>query len=103
MSLTRRELLNRSLHLTVLGAGIASLAACKKDAPALKCDDTMGLAPAEIEQRKALGYSDVSPDPAKICTNCQQYVPGTGCGGCKVLKGTVHPNGYCKSWAAKAT
>jgi hypothetical protein len=103
MSLTRRDLLHRTLHLTVLGAGASALAACTKDKPAaFKCDDTTGLAPAEIEARKALGYVDASPEPAKLCTNCQHYVAAATCGGCKVLKGTVHPNGYCKSWAAKA-
>lgn len=103
MSITRRELLTRTVHLTVLGSAASAFIACKDNKPAgFKCDDTTGLAPAEIEARKALGYVDASPEPAKLCTNCQQYVPGTQCGTCKVLKGGVHPNGYCKSWAAKA-
>ncbi|MFO0667247.1 MAG: high-potential iron-sulfur protein [Polyangiaceae bacterium] len=55
--------------------------------------------------RKTLDYSDASADPAKTCANCQLYKPAAPdqCGSCTLLKGTIHPKGFCKSWAAKTT
>lgn len=47
-----------------------------------------------------------SPYPDKICANCQLYVPAESpdqCGGCQLIKGPIHPNGYCTSWVQKAT
>lgn len=107
--ISRRDILRKSLALGALAAGTAavgSLAACSKEQKEVKCDDTTGLAPADIETRKALAYVDKTPDPNKMCQNCSQFVAGptpVGCGTCKVLKGGAHPNGYCKSWAAKST
>jgi hypothetical protein len=102
--ITRRDILRKSLTLSAL-AGVAAFGvACKNEPKEIHCDDTTGMAPADIETRKALAYQDKTADPNKMCQNCQQYVaPASAgaCGTCKVLKGSVHPNGYCKSWAAK--
>ena len=93
--LTRRAALLGTTFL-VLGCG-------KQKKESLVCGDTSGLSPAEIELRGTLAYNDLSPEPAKQCTNCLQFEPprGSGCGGCKVLKGPIHPNGYCRSWVTK--
>jgi len=103
--ITRRDILRKSLTLSAL-AGVAAIGvACKNEPKEIKCDDTTGLAPGDIETRKALAYVDKTPDPNKMCQNCQQFVAPaspTQCGGCKVVKGTIHPLGYCKSWAAKS-
>lgn len=56
----------------------------------------------DLEVRTTLGYVDQTTDPAKPCVRCTQYVPATGgdhCGGCKIMKGPIHPNGYCKAFA----
>ncbi len=68
-----------------------------------KCDDTKGLKPDEIKQRKDLKYTDNSPNPKQNCANCALYVPPKGgpCGGCNLIKGPVSPEGWCTSWVAK--
>ncbi len=101
--LSRRELLARTV---VLGAAAAfGAAACSKNkAPALTCTDTSGMSPTDLQVRTTLAYVDVSVEPGKTCSNCQQFVapaaPGT-CGACKVLKGPINQSGYCKSFVAK--
>jgi hypothetical protein len=99
--LSRRDVLQRS---AALGALALSAAACGKKTPALSCSDTTGMAPADVQIRTTLAYTDYSTEPGKTCTGCQQFVapptPNT-CGTCKVLKGPVNPAGYCKSFVAK--
>lgn len=70
---------------------------------ALDCTDTTGLTETEIATRKSLAYVDQSPIPEKLCSNCQLFVPakGDGCGSCTVVKGPIHPAGYCNSWVQK--
>lgn len=103
-----RRFLIRSAGVTCVGmAGSVLLAACsKKDEKAkeLSCNDTGSLAPADAELRTNLKYVDRTADPSKVCSNCMQYVAAASpaqCGGCKLLKGTIHPNGYCLSWSAR--
>jgi hypothetical protein len=78
--------------------------ACKKAHAAFTCTDTSGLSFDETTARTTLAYADGAADPKRTCVRCTQWIPakedGT-CGGCKVLKGPVHPNGTCKSFAAK--
>jgi hypothetical protein len=92
------------------GAGaIAALgtAACGKEkARVLVCDDTTGLPPDAVALRTspAVAYGDVSTEPGKNCVGCQQFLAGPSaatCGTCKVLKGPVSPQGYCKLFVAK--
>ena len=104
---SRRHFLSR-LGLGALSIGaVAAVAACGKSegGGAVKCDDTTGLDDASKATRTALKYADTSPDPAKTCVKCQQYIVpegGAACGGCKLFKGTVAPNGNCTGFAAKA-
>jgi hypothetical protein len=56
--------------------------------------------------RQTLQYVEESPDPEKLCSNCQLYVApeeGAACGGCQIIKGPIAPGGYCTSWAQKVT
>jgi hypothetical protein len=102
--LTRRELLERSAAFGAVAALLVT--GCSKKAPALNCTDTTGLSATDSMVRTTLAYVDVSTEPGKSCSNCQQFVappaPGT-CGTCKVLKGPINPTGYCKSFVAKPT
>lgn len=84
------------------------LAACggkKKTASksTLSCKDTSGLTPAEKQMREQLAYVDKSPQAAKNCANCSffQSKGDNACGGCTLIKGPIHPQGYCNSWAEK--
>lgn len=109
--MTRRDMMKRSLLVlgATAGAG-AVLAGCGDDGDAgggsdLSCTDTSGLTEAEKQLRQQQEYTDSTPYPDKRCDNCQLYQApqeeGT-CGGCQVMKGPIHPAGYCKLWVAKS-
>jgi hypothetical protein len=98
--LSRRDSLKA---LVVLPAAIGG--ACSSG-PAMpeRCDDVSQLSEPEKMARSALQYVDRTPYPEKKCRNCVQYVPPameTQCGGCKIVKGPIHPEGYCTSWVKK--
>jgi len=82
----------------------ALLGACGgKDKPD-SCNDVTALSPSDKAVRDALKYVDASADPAKKCSDCLQYEPNAdkaSCGACKVVKGPIHPDGTCASWAKK--
>jgi hypothetical protein len=61
------------------------------------------LPASDAQMRTTLSYLDVSIETGKSCVGCQQFVPGPAgaCGTCKVLKGSINPAGYCKSFLAK--
>ncbi|MEX0822255.1 MAG: high-potential iron-sulfur protein [Rhodothermales bacterium] len=67
------------------------------------CMDTSGLTDAQIQQRESTNYVDESPNPDQLCSNCQLYTQpeaGAQCGGCQVVPGPIHPDGYCDLWVA---
>jgi hypothetical protein len=102
--LSRREILQRSAALGLLGVAGAALAACKSEPKALACTDTMSLSSADAQVRVSLQYVDNSVEPGKMCSLCQQFIPAAPdqCGTCKVVKGPINPKGYCKSFVAKS-
>ena len=72
------------------------------------CMDTTGLTEAELTTRQNAEYVDDSPFDDKLCNNCQFWLPDAPeiegpCGGCQVIKGPIHPAGYCNLWVAKAS
>jgi len=111
----RRDFLQRCLGLgiTVSAGGLMAIgcASQKKSTPAKKavsaaaanpCDNLTGVDPVDVEKRKALGYSSLSPIPDKQCDNCKLWVPikeGKECGGCLLFAGPVSPEGHCTYWA----
>lgn len=101
-SFSRREMLRHSVHLTVIGAAPVLLNGCKK--AEFSCNDTSGLAEEDTALREALEYVDKSPhEERKNCSTCSFYVAGdtNQCGRCTLVKGPIHPLGYCTSWASK--
>jgi len=98
--LGRRDVLKHSAALGVVA--VVGSAACSKP-KALSCVDTTALSSADAQTRMTLQYVDNSVEPGKKCTSCQQFVPAApdSCGTCKVVKGPINPNGYCKSFVAK--
>lgn len=106
---SRRDFIRTTFKLPVLMAGTGALmAACggkeEAAAPALTCTDTSALAPADAQLRTAQAYADKSPHPDKDCKTCNFFDAGApgACGGCKVIKGPIHPDGYCNLFAKKA-
>jgi hypothetical protein len=77
-------------------------AGCK--AAEFTCTDLAGVPAADAQTRTTLGYVDRATDQSKVCLKCVQYVEPTSegqCGGCKVLKGPIHPLGGCNAFSAK--
>jgi hypothetical protein len=100
----RRDLLRSALALPVVAAAGPLLQACGGGGDELTCTDTAGLDPAAVQMRTSLAYVDRSPHGAtKNCTNCNFYQAAAAgqCGGCTLIRGPIHPEGYCNSWAAK--
>jgi hypothetical protein len=99
--LSRRDVLQRGAALGVVT--VVGTAACKETPKPLSCVDTTSLAAADVQVRTSLAYVDVSVEPGKSCTVCQQFVPvaPNTCGTCKVVKGPINPKGFCKSFVAK--
>lgn len=92
--MTRREL------LAMLPA---ALVACRRaDALPATCADEGSLAQADVATRATLGYTDASPFEDKSCAGCHHFVladQSGACGTCSLLKGPIHPRGYCKAFA----
>ncbi|MGB8329255.1 MAG: high-potential iron-sulfur protein [Polyangiales bacterium] len=100
--LSRRELLGHTVCLAAIGSAPILLNACTK--PEFHCEDLTGLSEADMELRSALEYRDVSPHgEEKSCSSCAFYKARkeNECGQCTLVKGPIHPGGYCNSWAAK--
>ncbi len=63
-----------------------------------------GVGPARqaLAQQKAtkesMKYQD-KPNGDKQCSNCNFFVAPNGC---KIVEGTISPQGYCISWQKKA-
>jgi hypothetical protein len=100
------------LGLTACGGdkegGAATKAAASKSAsPAAStdpCSDLTGLTADEKNMRNTLKYTATATDPAKPCHTCNFWQPPKGdsiCGGCTLIKGPIHPDGGCISWAEK--
>lgn len=99
---SRRTILRNTVHLVVLGSTSVWLHGCKKEE--LHCDDTGSLSEEDAKLRSSLEYRDRSPHgEAKRCATCAFYVARGEheCGRCTLIKGPIHPLGYCNSWSAK--
>jgi hypothetical protein len=100
--ISRRDLFHHSAALGVLAA-VGAGACGKPQSAALSCSDTSGLSAPDVQVRTALVYNDVSVEPGKACSSCQQFLPGPAgaCGSCKILRGPINPSGSCKAYVAK--
>lgn len=77
--------------LAVAPIAIGALAALRAEAEAA----------ASVDQKTA-GYV-THPVGGKKCSTCSLFIPGKGmkAGSCKLVKGSISPNGYCKFYSAK--
>ena len=86
---------------SALGAGL--VAARLAAAPPAACYDPASLSLSQKSRRRAVGYADASPDPARHCGLCNFFTAsGEGCGSCALLGGPVAQGGLCDSFAARA-
>jgi len=96
-------------HLLLVPAAITLpawlLSGCKGGNPPLACNDTSTLPPDDLKARVVtFAYVEAAPDPTQRCSGCELFKPAAEnqCGGCSVVKGPINPNGWCKSFKAKA-
>jgi hypothetical protein len=105
--LSRRSALRVLSAVPVLGLGVATLSTgCGKKTEPDSCNDVSGLGEPEKAARSALQYTDRSPHADKRCELCNLYTTSSDpakCGGCQVVKGPIHPKGYCTAFAPKPT
>lgn len=63
------------------------------------------LSESDLEVRKSIGYLEQSEMADQNCQNCRFYLADKfdgDCGGCQLfVNGSVNPDAWCKSWAAK--
>lgn len=100
-AMTRRVALRRMVALPLVAALPVGLTACNSGP---KCDDTSGLSPEDLKVRKEVAvYEEKSSDAARYCKDCIHFTPAgdKACGGCKVVKGPINPEGTCKLFVAK--
>jgi hypothetical protein len=99
--LSRRDLFQQS---AALGAfALVGVGCSKAQSSGPVCSDTSALSASDVQVRTALAYADVSAELGKVCTSCQQFLPGppAACGTCRILRGPISPNGMCKGFVAK--
>ena len=106
VTMNRRGFLRLAVGVgaTAAAGSLVTLGGCKSGPKELSCTDTTGLAPAELAMRTQLQYVDRSPSNEKLCAGCQFFQPKgpEACGACTLVKGPIHPKGYCTSWVKKA-
>jgi hypothetical protein len=63
-----------------------------------------GQAQAAKASKGSMRYRD-EPNGKEHCSNCMQFIPGEtpeASGECKVVEGSINPNGWCVAYAKKA-
>lgn len=81
----------------------ALLIGCGKKEPD-SCQDVGALSDADKTTRSALQYVDRGTLAGKECDKCNFWQPPKDpaqCGGCQLVKGPIHPKGYCTAFAPK--
>lgn len=96
--LERRRLLVSSGLLAAGALGVS----CKRS-ETCPPEQLAKLSAEDRKLRETLHYTERSADPQKLCNACQQYLANTDadCGGCKLIKGPIHPAGTCVAFSAK--
>jgi hypothetical protein len=90
------------IRLAVLAA---TLPACgSATGPTFSCEDTSRLSEPERSARRLQDYTDQTTQPDRRCSNCRYYTPAPEgqCGACQLIRGPIHPEGYCNLWTARA-
>jgi hypothetical protein len=103
ISFDRRAMLRRLAVLSVAVVTPPWLSGCSRKP---SCADVTGLSPDDVRARNdTAAYTETSADPVKKCSGCAQWIGAptpTSCGGCKIVKGPINPEGSCKLFTPKA-
>ena len=74
--------------------------------PALAAIVAAGTAPARAAKGSQAQYKyQNKPKDGKKCSTCTFFIPGksaTANGSCKIVEGTISPNGWCIAYSAKS-
>jgi len=102
--ITRKEFLKQLplLGVAFVGGGLILQSCSKSKTDEDPCADLSKLTASEKATRNAFQYVSKSLYPDKLCDNCELWVApekGMICGGCNIMKGPIHPKGYCSGWA----
>ena len=111
-NVSRRAFIQRLTIFGAAGTAISSvLVGCgggegsgTETATAEVCYDPEALPEAQQQLYESLQYVEQSTTEGQYCDNCLQWQPaqaGETCGGCQVLPGPVHPQGWCSAWVAQ--
>ena len=107
--LSRRQWLSQAVTIGVTASGALAILACNSGGSAeggggdgFSCDDNAGLDDGAIATRSGLNYTDASSTDGQDCSGCSLYTAaGAGeCGGCTVVPGPIHPDGWCTAFVA---
>jgi hypothetical protein len=74
--------------------------------PALAGLVVAGTTAAQAKGSQAQFQYQTKPNGSKKCSNCSLFIPGktaTATGSCKVVDGTINPNGYCIAYSPKSS
>ncbi|MBD3225903.1 MAG: hypothetical protein GF313_14335, partial [Caldithrix sp.] len=67
------------------------------------CSDLSVLTTEEKQVRNDYEYVSKTSIPDERCDNCALWInpqKDAFCGGCQIMKGPIHPAGYCVAWVA---
>ncbi len=96
----------RRRFLGALGLAPVAILLSPRDASAqaAACYSPEALSRSEKSMRRAVGFVDPAPNPAKRCGTCAFFTDARGsCGKCQILSGgPVAASAYCTSYAAKS-
>lgn len=84
---TRKEIIGTLIALPAFAAAVASVAA-----------------PAQAKASQASFKYQNTPKGSAKCSGCKLFIAGpskTANGSCKVVDGTISPNGWCIAFSAK--
>jgi hypothetical protein len=101
--INRRAALKPIAALSVAVAIPGLLLACSKKPD---CNDTNSLSADDLHTRNDVAkYVDQTLDATKRCSACAQYIAAQPkqCGGCKIVKGPINPDGVCTLFVAKTS
>lgn len=74
--------------------------------PALAAVVAATASPAQAAKGSQAQYKyQTKPNSGKKCSSCTFFIPGksaTANGSCKIVEGTISPNGWCIAYSAKS-